>query len=145
MITDASGDMFKGGHSSLVCPVNMVGTMGNGLAKYFSLRYPGLLEKYQAACRKQLFAGHRSVVFPFGGIKVICLPTKRHWVNPSNLLWIDDALKHLISLCEREGINEIGMPAIGCGKGELDWFDVKFLVHHHFKDSPVHCTLYSPT
>lgn len=143
MIIESFGNMFHGNHDVLVCPVNMVGTMGKGLALYFSRAFPGLLQTYKGACRKEQFRNFQSVLVR-GKPSVLLFPTKVHWMHDSKLSWINQGLANLRSLCETEGITDIGMPPIGCGNGHLDFADVKFLVYHHFENSPVRVHLYSP-
>ncbi len=143
MIVESSENMFHGNHEALVCPVNMVGTMGKGLALYFRQAFPGLFDEYRRACRKEFFKGFRSVLVR-GKPSVILFPTKIHWMHDSKLQWINYGLEHMRRLCEEQGITDVGLPPIGCGNGNLDFTDVRFLVYHHFEHSPVNVTLYSP-
>lgn len=144
MITECTGNMFNHPHTALVCPVNMVGTMGNGLALYFKQRIAGLFKFYQRACYDTAFKNFRSVVFHDSFPKVILFPTKVHWKNPSKLDWINKGLQELKDVCLKEGIDQLAIPAIGCGKGQLAWEDVRFLIYHHFENSAVIVHLYSP-
>lgn len=144
MIIESKGSMFGKGHEALVCPVNMVGAMGKGLALYFRDTVPGLRNFHRKCCQENRFSKFESVVFPTPSVKVILFPSKIHWENPSKLDWINKALMKFKELCEREGIMDVGMPAVGCGNGELAFEDVRFLIYHHFENSAIRIHLYSP-
>ena len=143
MIIEEDGSMFQNNHGTLVCPVNMIGTMGKGLALYFKNRYHGLFRFYRTHCDQGSFRDFSSVLFR-GQQNVILFPSKIHWANDSKVQWINEGLQKLRELCEREGIMEIGLPPVGCGNGNLEFKDVRFLVYHHFENSPVRVHLYSP-
>jgi O-acetyl-ADP-ribose deacetylase (regulator of RNase III) len=122
-------DIFTSACQALVVPVNVVGTMGKGLARAFALRYPGLEAAYRDACRRRVFSNHGLFVWEAeNGKLIVCFPTKRHWANPSRLHWIDEGLKRLARDFEKYQIRSIAMPMIGCGEGRLRWEDVYPLI-----------------
>jgi len=58
--------------------------------------------------------------------RVICLPTKRNWRNPSRLEWIEQGCKEVAvfdQILRDFGFEPplIYVPSLGCGLGELDW------------------------
>ena len=115
--------MFDKAHECFVCPVNTVGTMGNGLAKYFAMRYPDVEEAYKKLCNQRILkVGHPKLVVSNTGQKIILFPTKQDWRNPSELSFIEEGLKTFIdesSFGEFRTVDEIALPALGCGKGQL--------------------------
>lgn len=92
--------------------------MGAGMAKIAALRDPGLADKLANHIKQwneRIFVSDN----------VICVPTKRHWREPSMTCLIDQGCQELVELdrilrlvgsCRR-----IFLPSIGCGLGKLDW------------------------
>lgn len=114
---------------TLICPVNTVGVMGNGLAKYFSLKIKRLLFHYQRACRTKELTTDKPWIFKSSPqLWVMCFATKKDWRNPSELEWIESGLKYIAENYEQLGITSLSIPMIGCGKGQLVWEDVKPLI-----------------
>ncbi len=128
MITFIQGhNIFYSDAKTIVCPVNTVGVMGNGLARAFRDRYPGLYDAYKRACASGVFQKQGYFVFkdPDFKTQVLCFPTKRHWKQDSQLRWIRTALKKLADTYKEHNITSIVFPPIGCGKGNLTWDEVK--------------------
>lgn len=145
IVFEKEGDIFDSTLHALTCPVNTVGTMGNGLALAFKQRFAGLDGMYRHACGKGLFHGNGFVVWSGDAEhKVVCVATKRHWVNPSKLEWIDQALSKLAAQYEYYGIRSLALPALGCGKGQLQWHDVRPLIYRHFEHHPLQVGIYRP-
>lgn len=144
IVFERPGDIFESELQSLVCPVNTVGTMGKGLAKAFKERFGGLDWMYQQACRRGLFKAGFVVWSGDAVYKVVCVPTKRHWRNPSKLEWIDHALRQLAAHYHLHGIKSLAMPAIGCGEGQLSWPAVRGLIYEHFAEHPLPVGIYEP-
>lgn len=135
IVFEGDGDLLTSECQTLVCPVNTVGTLGNGLAAAFKWRYAGLLEAYKKACATSVFNGKGLYLWEYlPERKILCLPTKRHWSNPSKLIWIEKALEILAEDWEELGITSLGIPKIGCGKGELEWDAVRPLIHQYLGD-----------
>lgn len=130
MITFLQGEnIFFQDAKTLVCPVNTVGVMGNGLACAFKNRYPGLYDAYQKACKMGVFQKDGYFVFEEKyGKQILCFPTKRHWSKDSQLRWIESGLKKLAETYKENDITSIAIPPIGCGKGNLEWQQVKPLI-----------------
>jgi len=115
----------------LVCPTNAVGTMGAGLAKYFSLAIPNLLREYKKHCKLHEPIRMQHFVFDppeFGARKVYCFHTKCDWREYSSLRTIQAGLKqlgHWLKTMSKElCLDSIAIPALGCGRGQLDWEEV---------------------
>ncbi len=125
-------NIFSVPAQTLVCPVNRVGVMGNGLALYFAMRYPTLKPAYQAACKTDIFDLQGFFLFDDpSGIKILCFPSKRNWKNPSALEDIEQGLIDIKERYQSLGITSLAMPLIGCGKGGLDPWDVIPLIELH--------------
>lgn len=136
----------------LVCPTNAVGTMGAGLAKYFSMMVPNLLKEYKQHCKRHDPIRMQHFVFdPIqrGSKKVYCFHTKCDWREYSSLRTIEAGLKqleHWIKTMSAElCMDSIAIPALGCGKGQLNWEDVLPLLTDLAKKLPnVAFYLYPP-
>jgi hypothetical protein len=75
-------NIFFSEADTLVCPVNTRGVMGNGLALAFRNRYSGLYDAYRRACQLNVFEKEGYFIFTEKyGKKILCFPTKRHWVR----------------------------------------------------------------
>lgn len=125
MLYIVSGDMFAKPYQCITCPVNLKGTLGNGLALYFKKRYSGLLETYQGLLASGELAIGRPQLVRTGTGQYICLfPTKDDWRDPSRPEYIEQGLQFIIDetlsgmyYC----VDSIAFPALGCGKGQLDF------------------------
>jgi len=113
--------MFNNGEGFYLIPVNCVGVMGCGLARYCKIRWPHIFTQYVKDCRSgKLKLGTYSLYQVTEGTGVILIPTKDHWRNPSELEWIKDSLTTLnaatLSWTSKKILH---VPALGCGRGGL--------------------------
>lgn len=140
-----NGDMFSSKADTLVNTVNCVGVMGKGLAKQFAIKYPEILEPYKQACSdKTLVPGKVQMLFANDGKTIFNFPTKNHWRNPSNLVWIESAMHQLNFIVSRMPICEvIALPPLGCGLGGLEVDDVLTIVKPVVANSTKHWLLYN--
>lgn len=141
------GDIFKSQADVLVVPVNTVGTMGNGLALAFKNRVWGLDAAYKRVCRggQLLSRGYYIYSHPsLQGQRIMCFPTKRNWRDPSELCWIESSLLKILNDYRSLDIRSIAFPALGCGKGQLEWEDVRDLIVTYFDDTDLKVELYAP-
>lgn len=121
------GDIFNRGpfeNPWIVIPTNLVvrkdghAVMGAGLAKEAADMFPGLslaLGNHIKTRDSELYVRH----------PVICLPTKTHFKNPSDLNLIADGCTRLAQLSEAWYLvghtNNVLVPRLGCGLGGLNW------------------------
>lgn len=144
IVFERQGNIFDTSLQALVCPVNTVGAMGKGLALQFKQRYPGLEWAYRQACLRGQFKTGFIVWSADATHKVVCVPTKRDWRNPSKLEWIDQSLAKIAEHYESHGLHSLAIPAIGCGEGRLQWSQVRPLIYHHFADHPLQVGIFCP-
>ncbi|MEW6599026.1 MAG: macro domain-containing protein [Pseudomonadota bacterium] len=129
MIRYTTGNLLEADAEALVNTVNTVGVMGKGIALMFKETFPENFKAYALACEHgdvqlgEMFVTHRSDMY--GPKWIINFPTKKHWRNPSKLEWIEDGLRNLRSVIERNKIRTIAIPPLGAGNGGLDWGLVK--------------------
>lgn len=141
-------DIFLDNNKVLVIPTNCVGAQGAGLALYAAKRWPAWSAWYTSECRAkrmspaQVRAYCGDVAKHAAGVPIlVSVATKDHWRNPSRLEWIErglNGIEALLTMAREQnapdvlhGRNELGMgvrvglPALGCGYGEMDYALVK--------------------
>lgn len=151
MLTWVRGkSIFDSKMDVLVNPVNTVGCSGAGLALAFARRYPKMQEAYKHACAVGDVHIGRSYLWrptdapyntPFG---ILCFPTKKHWLNPSRLDYVEMGLDDFIKRYEDLDIKSIAFPALGCGNGGLPWFDVRRVMEKKLHTLPIPVEIYEP-
>ena len=142
MIQYKTGDLFTEATEALVNPVNCVGVMGRGLALKFKQRFPSNFHEYVIACQRGEISLGRMHMFEIGNQEdpryIVNFPTKYHWKDQSQISDIELGLQDLANVIRDRKIESIAMPAIGCGLGGLNWFDVKPLIENAL-ESFWHC------
>lgn len=151
MIEYKKGDIFKERVDALINPVNCVGTMGKGLALEFKQRYPDNYNAYIAACRKDLMQVGNVFVYEVSRETrphcIINFPTKAHWKEKSQLIYIKFGLNSLLHVIKQHNICSIAIPALGCGLGGLDWSEVKPVISEFMQEPKVkhvHTIVFEP-
>jgi O-acetyl-ADP-ribose deacetylase (regulator of RNase III) len=150
MIKFITGNLLMASAEALVNSVNTVGIMGKGIALMFKETFPDNFKLYEAACKRgdvkvgHMFVTERNLL---GGPKwIINFPTKEHWRNPSELVWIEAGLADLIRVIREKGIRSIALPPLGSGNGGLDWQEVRSKIESAFADvANVEVIVYEPT
>lgn len=143
-------DLLNSEAQTLVVPVNVVGAMGRGLAKAFSIRSPELFDTYRRHYRGRGYpdaVDNKSVLihtlmtcpYPTSTSKqqVLLFPTKKHWLRSTQLDWVDHNLGLLARDYKKHNIQSLAVPALGCGNGELRWRDVLPLMQQHLGPLPI--------
>ena len=111
-----------------VIPVNIVGTMGAGLAKETAMRFPLVEQSYKSAYRMKLLRMGKVMFIHTPGLSFALFPTKHYWSNPSKIEWIKSGLLDLHKKILSYGFTAVAFPKLGCGLGGLDWKKVKPLI-----------------
>lgn len=145
MIKYTSGNLLDDDADLLVNPVNTVGVMGGGLAKDFATRYPEMLEPYRRACVGPMLRqgdDHCTLGSVWRFDRVLCVPTKRHFRDASELRYVDVSCRAMDAYCQKQGIKTVAVPMLGCGLGGLKWLDVRPILIRHLQDSPVEYRVY---
>jgi len=129
------GSLFDAKVEALVNPVNCEGIMGAGLAKEFRTRFPEASESYMAACALAALYPGRLHVYDYkaGSVPrwIVHFPTKQSWRRPSQFEWIAWGLERLATSIQKRGIRSIALPALGCGRGGLEWLTVREEIIRH--------------
>ena len=159
MIEYVTGNIFNSGCFAAINPVNCVGVMGAGLAKQFKEKYPEMFKQYKEDCMsKKITLGQNYIWINPNSFRsdirctdygefaeIICMPTKNHWKDSSELSWIILALQDLrnyITINYGSGCS-IAIPKIGCGLGGLNWeFQVKPEIEKYLGDLEINIKVY---
>jgi hypothetical protein len=134
------GDMFFSRMHTLTISVNCVGVMGKGVASRAKYLFPAAYVYYQELCRNRklqlgkpyLYKRENSIEIqladePFSLPQVntvtwyLLFPTKHHWRFRADLPGIKRGLQWIQENYQKEGIQSLALPALGCGLGWLDW------------------------
>lgn len=145
IIYQGPGDLFSCQMQTILCPINVVGVMGKGLAKQFKERVPGLYEYYRLRYGTSLediqHRIHHLEVFALSEKKkVLLFPTKGDWRKPAIPSVIQANLITLVEHYEQMGITSLGVPMLGCGveTGQLSWKDeIEPMVRGYFDSVPL--------
>lgn len=121
-----TGDIFTSQARMLVNPTNFEGPMGGGLARQFSIRFPGLEAAYIKGCQEgKNQPGYISIACPENGPKIVNFPTM-HLGQPARMEYIRQGLVDLrIPLLRLSETMRVAVPKLGCGIGGLDWQEVR--------------------
>jgi hypothetical protein len=137
------GDMFFSRMHTLTVSVNIVGIMGKGLASRAKYQFPDVYVVYQDLCRQKILRRGRPVLYkreisldtqladePLsmkngnGATWFLLFPTKNHWRENADFSGIENGMQWLLDNHQKEGIQSLALPALGCGLGNLKWQDV---------------------
>ena len=132
----------------LVNTVNCIGVMGKGIALEFKRRFPKYYIDYKELCNAHIIRPGGIYLHNITKPWIISFATKDHWKNPSELQWISDGLRKLSILLDtlKNGnqVVSIGVPALGCGNGGLDWQEVKPLIVKELGDITNRVVVFEP-
>ena len=142
MIHYVSGNIFDSPAQTLVNPVNTVGVMGKGLALEFKKRYPRMFEEYKKQCRDGWLYVGDLMFWRAKNHFILNFPTKKHWKDPSSLIYIEAGLLSSANKYESYGISSIAFPKLGCGNGGLDWKVVKPVMERYLQELPIDAYIY---
>ncbi|MCL9638307.1 macro domain-containing protein [Bacillus zanthoxyli] len=138
MITYVKTDLFESPAQVLVNTVNTVGVMGKGIAKRFKQTYPEMFTQYQKYCEHKVLDVGKLWIYKSPHKWVLNFPTKKHWRQPSKLVYIESGLKKFVATYQDKGITSISFPLLGCGNGGLDWeSEVKPLMEKYLRPLPI--------
>lgn len=162
-ITLVEGDMFFSGAQTITISVNTVGVMGKGLASRARYQFPDVYVEYQDVCRsKKLAMGKPCLIkreksldevlaYDQESLKnknsfkwFLLFATKKHWREDSDFEGIEKGLKWLVKNYQREGIESLALPALGCGLGNLSWQKLGPLMCKYLNQMKIKTRIYLP-
>jgi O-acetyl-ADP-ribose deacetylase (regulator of RNase III) len=129
MIRYTQGNLLEAHAEAVVNTVNEVGVMGKGIALLIRESFPDSAKAYMDASKRGEVRIGKMLVTPSGDLLgprwIIHFPTKKHWRHPSKMEWIRDGLRDLVHVVTEQQIRSIAVPPLGCGKGGLEWAQVR--------------------
>ncbi len=138
------GDILEDPAEAIFVPVNTVGVMGAGLALAVKRRYPVLHTIYVSLCHSALIQVGVTWTVVLPERRFVLFPTKSDWRRPSRLAWIEAGLRHYEKELLFHKPQSIAIPALGCGKGGLEWDVVRRVVTNAFAQTDLDARLYRP-
>lgn len=141
------GDLFNYPGLDAICHgCNTQGFMGAGIAKEFAKRYPEMYRAYKFLCKKQENGLQLGDCFAFknkDGKFVFNLMTQINVGANARYMAIKKSVGEMINFARENKIKTIGVPAIGCGIGGLEWKNVKnILINLGQKDNSIHLIVF---
>lgn len=148
MIKFVKGNIFDFEADIRINTVNCVGVMGAGVALLFKNRYPEMFIEYAQACLKNEVRPGFPHVWKqstmFADLTIINFPTKDHWKNPSEYVYVEKGLSWLRNYLNGCTNKTVTIPALGCGHGGLDWSIVKEMIASSLKDINCEILVFEP-
>lgn len=142
MIEYKTGNLFTSEANAYVHGCNIKGKMNAGIAVQFRERFPEMFEDYQQRCRKGLFLpGEGYIYYNRNKPHVINLATQDK--NNAGIVYMESAFKWLANSFNSLGIENVAMPRIGSGLGELDWDLTREILERYFNDSELKVEVWS--
>lgn len=157
------GDMFFSNLQTLTISVNLQGVMGKGLASRAKYQFPDVYVAYQDVCRARRITATKPslykressleeeladlgtpLVTPNAVKWFLLFATKRHWKDNSRLDDIEGGLAWVRDNFQKEGIQSLVMPALGCGLGGLDWKEIGPLMCKYLHGIGISVAIYLP-
>lgn len=122
----------------MVNPVNCIGVAGKGLALAFKEYCPEQYESYRSFCIEgKLRIGTFHIYYnEKDNTTIINLPTKRHWVDDSNLEDVELSIVTLANYLKDYPFHTVALPMLGAGNGRLNPLDVYQLFEKHLDALP---------
>lgn len=164
LLSILEGDMFFSRRHTLTVSVNTVGVMGKGVASRAKWQFPDVYVQYQHICRNgQLRMGRpyiykRETSFDHefaddpstltnanSETWFLLFPTKRNWRENADIKGIEEGLQWLCRNYEKNGIESLAIPALGCGLGRLSWKDIGPLLCKYLSTMNIPVIVYLPT
>lgn len=140
---EVTGDLFTAPEDfALVHCISADAKMGAGIAKEFRKRYLSMVHTLEN--KKPLCVGDCEAVIVQDGRTILNLVTKSNYWNKPTYDSLRASLKdmsHFLNLNDHY-ISYIAMPLIGCGLDQLEWSQVKEIIHQELNHLDVHIRVY---
>lgn len=135
------GDLLLSEAQVLAHGVNCLGVMGSGIALPIKRRNMQMFETYRHLCKtKQLVPGGYYLE-KSSSPWILNLATQKD-LTGAKIEYIKQAFELIARDYEKEGMQSIAMPTIGCGLGRLKWNEVKSLFFDILEPLPIPIYVY---
>lgn len=145
------GSLLDSQSQTLVCPVNCVGVMDEGLALSFKLAYPSMYERYKYYCDKSLLRPGMLWLYGSRRRKVLCFPTRLESEGQADSKELENIESGLAKFCatyKDKGITSVAFPLLGFVDGGQLWESTSMDLleaYLHTVDIPVEIYVHSLT
>ena len=140
----AKGDLFESKYQTITNAINCLGISGAGIAKIFKSKFPDMADDYELKCSNEEVKIGEPYLFKESIPWVLMFPTKDNWKFPSKLIYIEKGLDYLVNHYQEWGIESLSMPALGCGKGGLNFQDVLPIMTKYLSQMNIPIEIYEP-
>lgn len=141
-VREINADLFEPRFDAIGHGVNCKGVMGAGIAKEFAGRYPQMLEQYKLACSNTLLLPGQVMPFAEGKQTVFNIASQYHPGPTAKREFLRMGLEYVKFYMTQFNLKTLGLPAIGCGIGGLDYeTDLMPTLEIVFFDSPLDVTV----
>jgi O-acetyl-ADP-ribose deacetylase (regulator of RNase III) len=142
MILEKQGNLFLFKHEAYAHGVSNLGRMHAGIAVDFRKKYPTMFKEYQTLCsKKELHPGNIFFYREADNIPVFNLITQDS-LSEARVDFLEEAIRRMYTKAIELKITDIAMPAIGCGRGHLNFSQLLDALHPFKSDSRFHITIY---
>lgn len=125
-------------------PINTIGIMGNGLALYFKKKNGLINRAYIESIKNGTLERDKYFWCGQAEANYVGIITKHDWREGSQLEWIIESLLsfdkdklHSHDSALGHGMDYLLCPALGCGKGGLNWIEIEPILKEKLKDTQV--------
>ncbi len=146
MVKVVINDIFESKAQTLVNEVDCVGRMAKGIALEFKQRFPDVYTDYLRRRKtKQVKLGQPYLYLRVLPPWILNFPTKENSRSAARLEDIVRGLDHLERYYREWGITSLAVPALGCDRGQRDWWMVGPALYHHLRRLSIPVELYAPS
>lgn len=140
------GNLFTSNCQTLVNTVNCVGVMGAGIALEFRLRYPKMYLSYVELCQQNLMDVGQLCLYKFSHRWVLNFPTKKHWKNPSQVIFLELGLQKFVDTYKEKEITSIAFPLLGTQNGGIPQEESLEIMKSYLErcELPIQIYMYDP-
>ena len=101
-----------------------------------------MIDEYKKQCRDGWLYVGSFMLWRAKDHFVLNFPTKKHWKDPSSLIYVEAGLLSFVNKYESYVISSIAFPRLGCGNGGLDWKTVKPVMERYLQELPIDVYIY---
>jgi O-acetyl-ADP-ribose deacetylase (regulator of RNase III) len=144
MLLLKKGNLFEYQHQGYAHGVSNLGKMGKGIAIDFKRKYPSMFTEYKAKCYHKIISPGDCFFYEniIQNQNIFNLITQDNLFNASEK-YLKSSINNMHKLALRKNINDIGMPQIACGLGNLQLEKLINNLDIFVSDSKFHVTIYS--
>lgn len=150
MIIEVSGDILNTKAEAIAHGIAPGDHFNQGLALSLREMWPSMAKDFRHYCKQHSpEAGEVWSWMGADGKKIFNLMTQEppaqegHHPQPATLKHVNQSLKELRQVLQKEKIKSIALPKIATGVGGLQWNDVKGLILNHLADLETEVYVYS--